>query len=109
MTSLDAFADGQNIKQVDFMKIDVEGAEERVVRGAERLLSRSPGARLLIELYEPSAVQCGCSVSGLIAFLGGMGFMLHSIDARGQSRPATEESLTGRSGLFVRRERTAGL
>jgi FkbM family methyltransferase len=38
-TTLDVFAEQSGISNIDFLKIDVEGAEHRVLKGAERLLN----------------------------------------------------------------------
>jgi FkbM family methyltransferase len=38
MTTLDAFCDQHHIDSIDFLKIDVEGAEYLVIKGANRLL-----------------------------------------------------------------------
>lgn len=48
---LDDLTDGA----VDFLKIDVEGAEEAVWRGMQRLLDRSPGITVLMEF---NALRC---------------------------------------------------
>jgi FkbM family methyltransferase len=39
-TTLDDFCATQNIEQIDFLKIDVEGAELSVLRGSRNMLSR---------------------------------------------------------------------
>jgi hypothetical protein len=41
---------------VDVVKIDVQGAEESVFRGAERLLAASPGALLAVE-FAPNELR----------------------------------------------------
>jgi hypothetical protein len=40
MTTLDAYAERNAIRRVDFIKIDVEGAELLVLDGAQKLLAR---------------------------------------------------------------------
>lgn len=39
LTTLDNFSERQKIERIDFLKIDVEGAELAVLRGARRLLA----------------------------------------------------------------------
>jgi FkbM family methyltransferase len=51
-TRLDDLANGP----VDFIKIDVEGAEERVWAGMQRVLDRNPGITVLMEF---NAFRCG--------------------------------------------------
>ena len=49
--SLDAFLEEQKVQRVDIMKIDVEGAELHVCRGAQKLLSRPDAPLILYEGY----------------------------------------------------------
>jgi FkbM family methyltransferase len=54
---LDAAAEALGIAHVDLMKIDVERAEQHVLRGAERLLAGAAIDHLIVEMYsdDPSA------------------------------------------------------
>ncbi|MHB1557199.1 MAG: FkbM family methyltransferase [Isosphaeraceae bacterium] len=52
-TSLDSFLLTSGIKPPVFMKIDVEGAELFVLRGANELLSDGPYPLMLIEVFAP--------------------------------------------------------
>jgi FkbM family methyltransferase len=49
--TLDGICAARGIERVDVVKIDVEGAEVDVLRGAERVLAASPEVTLLIELH----------------------------------------------------------
>jgi FkbM family methyltransferase len=51
LTTLDAYCERHRLSSVDFLKVDVEGAEIKVFEGARRLLS-SPGAPMI--LFEAS-------------------------------------------------------
>lgn len=53
--SLDAWCEQQAIMRVDLMLIDVEGAEERVLRGATRLLAGSHPPLIMCELNKKFA------------------------------------------------------
>lgn len=48
-TSLDTWAKTQNVRDIDFVKLDVQGAEMEVLRGGEGLLKTSLGA--LVEVW----------------------------------------------------------
>jgi FkbM family methyltransferase len=50
MLTLDKYLKDSNIGKVDFIKIDVEGAEKKVLRGARKILSRDDGPDLLVEV-----------------------------------------------------------
>jgi FkbM family methyltransferase len=51
-TTLDDYAGEAGIAGIDLLKIDVEGAEERVLRGARRLLDESRVAAVVLEVSD---------------------------------------------------------
>lgn len=53
---------------IDMIKIDVEGFEPEVLRGATGLFDRSPGAVALVELNPRSLQEAGHSVDELMDF-----------------------------------------
>ena len=55
----------------NLIKIDAEGSEAAVFRGAQRLLSRPDRPAILFECNAATLVQCGESVATLIDLLGG--------------------------------------
>jgi FkbM family methyltransferase len=59
VTTLDALAEALKLERVDFIKMDIEGAERRALRGARQLLRRH-GPRLAISAYhqkgDPAAI-----------------------------------------------------
>ena len=56
---LDDWLDAQKIERVDFIKLDVEGGELEVLRGAEDLLKRRPRLLILAELQDVRAKSLG--------------------------------------------------
>jgi FkbM family methyltransferase len=66
--TIDSVADELNLKRVDFMKIDVEGAELEVLKGAKKVLSE----------YHPSIAmethEFGPSEEEITEFLGILGY-----------------------------------
>lgn len=66
------------IGRADFIKIDVEGAEYRVLTGMGRLLSGR--VKLLVEAHEPNLKNFGHSLSDLRRFLELRGFSIREID-----------------------------
>ena len=61
VTRLDDWLDSQRINQVDFIKLDVEGAELDVLMAAERLLNRTPRPVILAEVQACSDTAVGLS------------------------------------------------
>lgn len=100
--TLDDFAREVGCETANIIKIDIEGAEERALRGGEQLIKNSPTVAIVTELYEPSAKQCGCSVSGLIKMLEEWGFCMYTIDRFGNDRPVNHNDFNGTYALFRR-------
>jgi FkbM family methyltransferase len=73
VTTLDTFLDTHPIRSPRFIKIDVEGAELRVLRGMERTL-RSPGLSLMVEITKDHA--------DVLAILRGAGFRIFTSERR---------------------------
>lgn len=55
---MDSFVSEQGINRVDFVKVDVEGAEPMVISGMKHTISSSPKMSLLVE-YNPQALRSG--------------------------------------------------
>jgi Methyltransferase FkbM domain len=55
--TLDNLLHRVGIDKVNWIKIDVEGAELEVLKGAEGLLSRSTDIALLVEVHSPDLVK----------------------------------------------------
>jgi FkbM family methyltransferase len=76
LVTLDAFCRAQSIQRVDFMKIDVEGFEERCLRGAEKTLARFK-PMLCLELNPMFLGYQGSSVEAVVAILRRHGYRLY--------------------------------
>ena len=75
VTTLDAFVAEQGIRRLDFVKIDVEGFEERVLRGADRAL-RELRPTLLLEIQPMTLERASSSVPQLVELLTARGYAL---------------------------------
>ncbi len=80
--TLDAFVAEQGIQRLDAMKIDVEGAEVRVLAGGQATLERFRPA-ILIELNPKRLELLGTSEAGLLAALRELGYATHHVGKRG--------------------------
>ena len=77
-TSLNAYF-AERSPRVDLVKIDVQGAEGAVVRGASQLLARNPSLELIVE-FSPACLQsAGFSPLRFLELLDERGFQLHPI------------------------------
>jgi len=77
---LDAIIQESGVSRVDVMKIDVEGAELLVLRGARQALARY-GPTLIVEVEDKKLRPMGASAAELKEFLRSQGYTpRHSID-----------------------------
>lgn len=74
--------------KVDFVKIDVEGAEHEVLRGMEATIRRHRPV-LLIEVHGTMLPQFGSSKSMLAGYLASMGYSWRLLDGDSFDGPAT--------------------
>ncbi len=91
MTTLDSYCTGAGIPRVDILKVDVEGGEPGVIRGAHELLSdqkRKPRL-IMLELYEPMLQRFGVRITDVVSLMNGYGYS-PSIAVAGKLVPFTE-------------------
>jgi FkbM family methyltransferase len=69
------------VGKVALMKIDVEGWETHVLRGAKNTLSRDDAPTLLIEFTEAAAQNAGTTCAALYRELESLGYQLYVFDA----------------------------
>jgi len=85
VTTLDIFVRNENIKKVDLVKIDVEGSELAVLKGARLTLEKfSP--YLIVEIQNEMALAAGYQASDILEFLEKLGYKFFSIRRRGKLR-----------------------
>jgi FkbM family methyltransferase len=75
------------ISRVDFVKLDVEGAELSVLYGAMRLLKRAPRPAILAEVQDIRTAAWGYPAREIIQFLVRMDFRWFAIAAKGALLP----------------------
>ena len=75
LTTLDRFCQVRQIRRLDFIKIDVEGFEEKVLAGAAETLARFKPI-IVIELNPGTLKRAGSSVQRVAALLGEHGYTL---------------------------------
>jgi len=101
MTTLDALLAGLGVRTVDYLKVDVEGFELPVLRGAQATIAASPTIVVQTELVARHAARYGSSIAEIAALLGGHGLAPHSVDAEG--RPVRLDSEPAGDVLWFRR------
>jgi FkbM family methyltransferase len=94
VVTLDDFASSQEIDQIDFLKIDVEGGELCLLKGAQRLLSRSPDVVVMFESEEDWCQRSGCTAEDTFDLLKSLGFGLYSWSKRGEKWSTDPQELS---------------
>jgi FkbM family methyltransferase len=87
VTSLDEFRSCAGIKTIDFVKIDVEGAELEVLKGARSVLTATPRPVMLVEVYDIRTGPWGYRAREIVSFLNQLGYRWFSLLADGTLQP----------------------
>lgn len=83
-----------------FIKIDVEGFEQQVIRGGANFLKTESRLAMMVELYEPLSQQCGASTLQTLDLLESYGFEAYCM---------TPEASLGRFDVETRQKLADGL
>lgn len=84
--TLDHYCHKQEIDRIDLLKIDVEGAELMVLRGAEKMIEMvSP--LMIVELHKGESKRFGYTVAETIQFLWDAGYSLYTVKYGLTTRP----------------------
>jgi FkbM family methyltransferase len=100
VTTLDQWLSLNRIQQVDFIKLDVEGAELEVLKGAENFLRRSPGPVILCELEDVRTLRWGHKAMHVANYLRSIGFNWFRCESTGGLLPLPE-NIERYEGNFV--------
>jgi FkbM family methyltransferase len=83
--SLDDVLQETSVDRVDVIKVDVQGTEELVLRGANRMLN-SQHPIVIFEVYREGTVPLGLSPDGAWEFLDSLGYEFFVVDRCGALR-----------------------
>jgi FkbM family methyltransferase len=78
--TLDDFIASNNINKIDFMKIDIEGAEFLCLQGAKKLLKSNNAPSIVCESNENYLERFNQRLSDLILFMNDCGFSIKNYD-----------------------------
>jgi len=70
------------IKKIDFIKIDVQGAEFKALSGGSQILAKSPDCILMTEFWPEGLSKCNSSPEDLLIFLQELGFLLFELNGK---------------------------
>ena len=83
VTTLDNFLIRRGIPKVDFVKLDVEGAELDVLKGSKRLLTGTARPVWLVEVYDIRTSPWGYAAMEIVGYLGGIGYQWYRLHEGG--------------------------
>jgi FkbM family methyltransferase len=98
---VDEILSERRISKVDFVKLDVEGAELSVLYGAMRLLQREPRPALLAEVQDIRTAAWGYPAREIIQFLMRMDYRWFAIAAKGALLPVNCDQDTYNANLVA--------
>lgn len=94
VVSIDDWCVSAGIDRVDMVKIDVQGAEGKVIAGMQATMATNPGMRIILEYTPWMLREAGEDPVGLLADLARRGYALSIIDeARGALTNASAEEI----------------
>lgn len=109
-TTVDEYLARHGISRVDFVKIDAEGAELDVMKGAQEMLERPGRPLVLCEVQDVRAIPFGHTAAHVLEFMSVRGYLWFRVVPPGLVAPlegATELARWGQNFLAVPAERAA--
>jgi FkbM family methyltransferase len=101
----DQYAERESVGQLDFVKLDAEGGELEILRGAERMLEQAPRPVILAEVQDIRTRPWGYDASEIIRFLEERNFFWHRILPDGKLVPAPQQNSYDGNFVAVPEER----
>ncbi len=92
LVTLDEFFERTDLKQLNLIKIDIEGAELPALKGGIVTLRRFM-PYIIVEVQQETASQAGYSAADILALLQPMGYRFDVIGRKGRLRPVDATSL----------------
>ncbi len=84
ITTLDAHTEAEGLNRIDFLKIDVEGFELGVLRGARELLRTKRIARILVEIGDLTIANARVDPLEILSELESHDYVLYRITPQGR-------------------------
>jgi FkbM family methyltransferase len=92
LTTLEAHCAAHKIDRIDFLKVDVEGAELKVFQGADRFLSSKEAPIILFECSEILVKPFGTTSTEIKRFLADRGYRIYRFEGKRLEEIPVEKS-----------------
>jgi len=93
VTTVDSFVRSHNLRNISFIKIDVQGYEMAVCEGMKETLERFPEACVCLEHSPESLIELGFEPEKIIDFFRSRGYQLYILTREAPQLAADNESL----------------
>jgi len=84
-TTIDEHAKASGVSRIDFLKMDVEGMEPTVIKGASHMMRSTAIGAMLVEVCPGNLYHAGMSPLLLHQAIVGNGYLAYAVDADGQA------------------------
>jgi FkbM family methyltransferase len=91
--TLDHYADQNHLSEISLLKVDVEGYEEQVFRGASTLLKQKRIHVIYYEVCPDNARRCGFKPESATIFLKQHGYSIYRLDENGRFQSTCDRSI----------------
>lgn len=102
VVTLDNFCEEHGIDHIDLLKIDVEGYDLDVLKGAEKILDRSPGIVVLAEVEPMNLVQRGLTHADFVQYMTERGFKAYYANIKGRLIALVDDDASKPNLFFLR-------
>jgi FkbM family methyltransferase len=100
ITTLNNYFRGIDLK-VDFIKMDIQGAEALALKGMSDILSVNKDIKILMEFWPWGLIGCGSDLIEMIQNLKDQGFHFYDILKEGKLKEIYKDELKGYSGRYI--------
>lgn len=102
VTTIDDLLNELDVRDVDFIKMDVQGYEGQVLKGMKGVLERSPAVTFLSEFWPEGLRNAGTDPVEFLSMLRELGFELHQLHRKARLEPIMDpmafvQQYTGRA------------
>ena len=93
VTTIDALCQEHGIDSIDFIKIDVQGAEGKAILGASSILQNSADCIILSEFWPYGLERYGSDLHSYVENLQALGFQLFKLENKGKLSPLNVDTI----------------